>query len=338
MPATFGEFLWTTASEVMRHGIEHLHHQIDQQPPQAAAISPVPPVPTWPKPPWAMAEASAPTAAALATPPPPWAQTATDPPVSAPHPPTTAPVPDRVPSTGWSYADDVAAGTACLQCLRHHLGATVGALDLAYAAVQRGDGAAAQGHLARAKGELTVLFWFDLTPEKVQAAPPGHQALIARLQPDLTRLHAALPTPEPVAGMWGAVDESIRFARSPRPTPRDLAEIRVRLQRAETVAATWEREVLGPGSPMAFDAQAAGQARDAIREGRHVLDQGSLTDPATLERAAAWYRQAAAALTPVPDADTVAAWRTQARQCQETFYRAYLAQLAPAHTDPPVSA
>lgn len=236
-----------------------------------------------------------------------------------------------VETEAFSYSDEVAAGTACANCLRKHLGAARGAARAAAESARAGDSDQARLHLARAAAEISVLKRYDLTPEKIAATPAAHRAPIERTLPCVEDLARQFPTPADVATAWGAADEAIRFARSTAPTDRDRAEISLRLQDVDAFAAVTERLWLGPENvdqllatlPPEQHAEARG-ARDQLRAAGHVLDRGDPTAAATLEEASGHLARAAAALTPAPTVQQAEAIAEACDSCQKEFYRAYL--------------
>ena len=228
-------------------------------------------------------------------------------------------------TVGWSYSDQVAAGIACANCTRKHLATMHTALDAAAKASQDGDAAGVRYAVARAKAEGLTLMQYDWHPAKVAATPPDLLPPIQAVMDPTHRLVAALPTPDAVALAWGSVDEAVSFARSTPQKDRDRGEIEERMMVAEAQLVRVERIDLAPEN--AADRTTAGQACDALRQARHVLDQGSVYDASTLEAASAHLAAAAVILTPAPDSHQANAWAAQARGLYRQFYAGYLAYL-----------
>jgi len=324
---TGSDFVWGSLQTATNHLLDHLHHHLDRQmgPPMApppwqgsGGVALAPPAPALAPAPWTAAAVGAAGAGVAAAAPP------------------TGPAADATAPT-WSYAEDVAVGATCLNCLRKHLGTATQALAAARDAAQQGTPDVARRYLARASAELAVLEQYDLAPDLLARTPPADRAVVEAVRPCLDRLRSALPTPEAAAVVWGSVDEAIRFARSPRRTPRDAAEVMRRLQVVDTQGAFLERVAFDPATVRTWppgQQDQAWAARAALREGSHRLDQGDPLDPATLEAAAVAYEAAAVGLTPLPDAATLAQWADAAHRCQAMFYAAYLQRLQTARKTP----
>lgn len=254
-----------------------------------------------------------------------------------PRPPEGASADTGLPDSGWSYSDEVEGGIACANCLRKHLGAVVAEAEKAQERAAAGDDHAAREHMARAAAELAVLERYDLTPEKIASTPRERRGPVEASLPHVHHLRdmARAHTPDEMAIAWGAVDESVRFARSTRPTERDAQEVAVRLRDADAYAAFAERDLLGPEHVRDVAArlpevqrQEALTARDHIRAAGHVLDRGNPMVPQTLEEASTELSVAAVALTVPPTPEDAQAFLSAAREAQRTFYREYLAMLS----------
>lgn len=237
-------------------------------------------------------------------------------------------------SEAYSYSDEVAAGVACANCLRKHLGTVVAEAEAAQAAVLAGDERGARAHMAKASAELAALDRYDLTDEKIRATPADRRGPITASLPYVAHLRSLTATPDEVALAWGAADESIRFARSTNQTDRDRQEIALRLRDVDSYAAYTERDLLGPSNvrrvlaalPASQQAEAAG-ARDSLRAAGHALDRGDPTSAQTLDAASAHLEAAAVALTPPPTPDEAAAFLAAAKEAQAQFYDSYLAMM-----------
>jgi len=225
-----------------------------------------------------------------------------------------------------SYALDVAAGTACANCLRGHLGTMVAT------AARLPDRAA----LARISAEYAVLMRYDLTPAKITATPEPQRTVVDRTLRALAPVGEDLrqATLAPMALTWGACDEAIRFARSHPRTTRDQDEIALRLVDVDQYGGYVERVVLAPENRTALarqfpdhTAQDWAEAAKALREARHVLDADPAWSVSTLEQASAWYAQAAVILTPRWTPAQVTALQDHLTIAQQTFYRAFLASM-----------
>ena len=203
-----------------------------------------------------------------------------------------------------SYAAEFDTSVACLPCTRGHLSAMAVAAEAAAQAADRGDDATARKNLARLAGEAVVMERFDWTPEKMAKATPEDRAIIERVIPQVHELVAATPTaPVEVVGAWSAVDESLRFARSSRPTAEDHAEIHARVSDAEDLANYAEREVLSPSGAAQLSAEQRRTAREALqhmRTARHTLTDADALDLPTLEAISTEFEQATVLLTPTP--------------------------------------
>lgn len=196
-----------------------------------------------------------------------------------------------------SYSEDVAQGIACINCLRQHLG------TMQSSAEQLPNRQA----LARITAEYHILMRYDLTVEKIAATPEPHQTVVRQtvqqLQPIGQQLSAA--TPQAIALAWGALDESIRFARSNPRAARDQAEIALRMADVDAYGSYVERVVLAPENrpllkrqfPNYTDADWE-QAANTLREARHTMDQDPELSLTTLNIASAQFAQVAQILTP----------------------------------------
>ena len=221
-----------------------------------------------------------------------------------------------------SYAADVTAGAACLNCTRGHLSAMRAAATAARDAQARGDDEEARRQLVLVAEEAAVLREFDWSPKLLARTPPEDLAIVQAVAPCVDRVEALLPVPRPVALAAGSVKEARRFALSRQPTERDRQEIERRLRAADAAGALAERSLLATAT-----GDAATSAAAALREGRHYLDRGDPFAADTLAAAGAQLDAAAQALTPLPDADTLAGIARECHACAETFYGRYFEAL-----------
>jgi len=216
-------------------------------------------------------------------------------------------------SPDWSYAEDLPAGTACLDCTRWHLWAMLMALRRAETA----DGFGRRQHMVQAAGEYAVMKLFDWAPPKLAASPPAHRAAVETAQAALANQVPWPPLPLPLVTAWAAVAEAVRFARSPTVTEADRREIRQRLDTAEALLVDQER-VAPPRAPTRE------AVLSALRQARHELDSGPWDDPNRLERAAAALLKAAVQATDAPDPSVVRECRRAVEAAHQTFRRAML--------------
>lgn len=227
--------------------------------------------------------------------------------------------------TGQSYSDQVAQGVACLNCTRGHVSTAKTAAERAVQALQSGDATEARRQWAIVAAEYDALKQYDWDPSKLAASPPEDQAIIAQVRECVAQAREQVPTPESVALSYGSASESERFAVSSRFTERDAQEIHARHQEIDSRGNYAERaELLHDTSP---EAQ---QAKNALREARHVLDragsEGSLYRPEVWSQASAYFEQAAVAVTPTPTLGQAEALAAQCASCSEDFYRLYFAK------------
>lgn len=203
-----------------------------------------------------------------------------------------------------SYSDTFDTSVACLPCTRGHVSAMAVAAERVVAATERGDTEAAKKNLARLAGEAVVMERFDWTAEKMERATDEDRAIIQHVMPQVRALVEEAPTaPLEVVGAWSSVDESLRFARSTRPTAKDAAEIHERVSVSEGLANYAEREVLSPSNVDTLLPEQRRAARDALnhmRVGRHTLTDADALDLPTLELVSTQLERATVLLTPTP--------------------------------------
>lgn len=225
-----------------------------------------------------------------------------------------------------SYAGDVAQGIACINCLRQHLGTMQSSAD------QLPSPAA----LARIAAEYHVLMRYDLTTEKIAATPEPHQTVVKQTMQQLASIgqQLSVATPQAMALAWGALDESIRFARSNPRTARDHAEIALRMADVEAYGGYVERVILAPENrsllkrqfPQYTDADWE-RAANTLREARHTLDQDPNLSLATITTASAQFAQVAQQLTPQWSAAESQQFRQTIVQVRQQFAQAMLATM-----------
>lgn len=243
---------------------------------------------------------------------------------SALTPPSALPLnPSGNPPTVASYADDVAQGIACINCLRQHLGTMQSAADQL----------PTPEALARIAAEYHVLLRYDLTAEKIAATPEPHQTVVRQTVQQLQPLgqQLATATPQAIALAWGALDESIRFARSNPRTARDQAEIALRMADVDAYGSYVERVLLAPENRVALRRQYPHytdaeweQAANLLRKARHIMDQDPTLSLATLTTASAQLAQVAHMLTPQWSVDQSQAFRQSITQVRKQFAQAML--------------
>lgn len=236
--------------------------------------------------------------------------------------------PDASPPAGpaaavSSYSDDVAQGVACINCLRQHLGTMQSSADEL----------PSPAALARIAAEYHILMRYDLTAEKIAATPEPHQTVVKetvqQLQPIGQQLSTA--TPQAIALAWGALDESIRFARSNPRTTRDNAEIALRMADVDAYGSYVERVILAPENRVALKRQFPGyedadweKAANTLREARHTMDQDPGLSLPTLNIASAQFAHVAQTLTPEWSVTQSQAFRQSIAQVRKQFAQAML--------------
>lgn len=318
------DIVWSSVQKIAHWGIDHVTKRIDQASglaePVAAAGNPL----------------SGPLPAALAQPmgemfAMPALPSLALPSVNAAISPTTSPA---APVT--SYSDDVAQGIACINCLRQHLG------TMQSSAEQLPSPAA----LARIAAEYHILMRYDLTAEKITATPEPHQTVVKQTVQGLAPIGQQLSTatPQAIALAWGALDESIRFARSNPRTTRDQAEIALRMQDVDAYGSYVERVVLAPEHrpvlkrqfPSYTDADWETMANQ-LREARHTMDQDPGLSLATLNTASAQFAQVAIILTPKWSAAQSQAFQQSITLVRKQFAQSMLVAMQSKAAAPAVS-
>lgn len=214
---------------------------------------------------------------------------------------------------GASYAaemDDVSV--ACVPCTRGHLSTMH---EAARTAASSDDPAVWREQIAVIAGEGLVMEQYDWTREKMARARPEDRQAIEAIQPEVHRFLSELPTaPRRLVLAWAATGESLRFARSPRPTDRDHREIELRMRDAEAWLNYAERvEIPASG------AKDAHKVLPMVREARHRIVTEGYT-PEALAFAEERLRRAVVAMTPTPDRDTVHRVAATCRQIRDRFY------------------
>ena len=233
------------------------------------------------------------------------------------------------PST--SYASEFDTSVACLPCMRGHVSAINVAANETVACLERGDVEGAKKNLARLAGEAVVFERFDMTQEKLANTPPEDLAIIQSIAPQIRSLVQQMPTaPLEVVGAWSAVDESLRFARSSKPTDKDFAEIHERVADAEDLANYAEREVLSPSGAASLLPEQKDAAREALqhmRHGRHTLTDAQTLDLPTLEAISTELEQATVLLTPTPEPEQAKEIAAQAKAIRKSLDDAIRAKM-----------
>lgn len=241
----------------------------------------------------------------------------------SPSLPTMRP-PPAAGNVAASYAAEFDTAIACVPCTRGHLSAmAIAAQEAARADEDR----AARAQLLRVAGEALVMRHYDWTPEKLARARPADRAAIEEIRPAVEEILAALPpAPHHLVLAWAAVDESLRFARSPRPSDQDRQQVELRLRDAEAWLNYAEREALAPQRLSADQMAAARRALPLIREARHRLVSAA-GELEALELVAARLHAALIELTPSLDAEARQHLAARCRECRDRFYARILANM-----------
>lgn len=225
-----------------------------------------------------------------------------------------------------SYAGQIPVGVACLACTRGHLSGLLAAAEAARNASLQGDDQMAARQWALAASEIDAMRAIDWHPDKLAATDPSDVAVVVAIQDQVEAIRRQIPTPERAGLVLGSAKENRRFALSSPVTDRDRAEIETRIQLIDLHGNALERaDLVGRRDPAAAD------AAEALRHGRHVLDESQ--DTATLYRAETYARAveqfetAAEALTPPPSPEEAEALLTQCQACSQAFYEAYFASM-----------
>jgi hypothetical protein len=244
-------------------------------------------------------------------------------------PATAAPaVPSPAPAAGAasSYAvemDD--APTACINCTRRHLWEMRLAAQKAAEAAQAGDTEEARRRTLRVVGEGLALRRFDWTPEKIDRVKGRDTKAILAAAPHVMEVLSTAPQPpQQLALAWASLDEAMRFARSPRPTDRDRAEINLRLDEAGAQISDCESEVLPSLDDQ--DRQWLEQVLPGLRTIRHSvvehLNGRKEMSRDELDAAERYLHQVAVELTPAPDPDTARRLAEKAAAAEREFKQA----------------
>jgi len=229
------------------------------------------------------------------------------------------------PTAADSYAAEMEdTGIACVPCTRGHLSAMTVAAD--QAAATR-DETERRRLLARVAAEALVMRQYDWTPLKLANARHDDRAAIQEVMPHVDAITRDLPmAPAPLVLAWASVDESLRFARSPKPTDADRREVEARARDAEANLNYAERELLAPHRLEPHQVEAARRVLPLLREARHKLTtQGYELE--ALEFAATRLAAAVTELTPPVTEEQARQVATLCRQCRDRFYRRVLAQM-----------
>jgi hypothetical protein len=325
------------ATDLVRLGASHLKSRRDAEPSETDVPQPVP-----------GAEQQWPTLPTFSPPPLPVLP-------SLPTLPTLSGLTARAPLGNWQSPTRVTASTvtatvdvagsyaneiedlsiACVPCSRSHLSTMAMAAEegarLAAACDERG----ARVQWARVVAEAAIMEAFDWTPDKLARARPDDRSAIEEVMPRVKALVARTPAaPRHVILAWASVDESLRFARSPRATEQDRLQVVTRLRLTEDCMNYAERMVLSPEgleTVLATLPEAQrGEARLAgptMREARHKL-VSSHYELEALEFIAAKLQTAVIALTPSLNPQTAAELAREYRAVRVAFDRQVIANMA----------
>lgn len=231
------------------------------------------------------------------------------------------------PDVGGSYADEIEdLSVACVPCTRSHLSTMAMAAEEGARLAAAGDPRGARVQWARVAGEAAVMEALDWTPDKLARAKPADRAAIEEIAPQVRELAARTPAaPRHVVLAWSAVDESLRFARSPRPKPADAEQVQIRLHTCEDCMNYAERMILSPDGLQAHlthlppeQHEEARRAGPKMREARHrlVSSAGELVD---LEFMASRLQAAVVALTPPQELQQATALAREYRELRQSF-------------------
>lgn len=221
-----------------------------------------------------------------------------------------------------SYADQIPVGVACLACTRGHLSGLLAAVEAARNASLQGDDQMATRQWALAASEIDAMRAIDWHPDKLAATDPADVTVILAIQDQVEAIRRQIPTPERAGLVLGSAKENKRFALSSPVTDRDRAEIETRIQLIDLHGNALERaDLVGRRD------RAAAEAAEALRHGRHVLDEAqntaALYRAETYTRAVEQFEMAAEALTPPPSPEEAEALLAQCQACSQAFYGAY---------------
>ncbi len=237
---------------------------------------------------------------------------------------TEKPTEKPIPVTDSYAAEMEDTSIACVPCTRGHLSAMTVAAD--QAAATR-DETERRRLLARVAAEALVMRQYDWTPLKLANARPDDRAAIQEIMPHVDAITRDLPmAPAPLVLAWAAVDESLRFARSPKPTDADRREVESRARDAEANLNYVERELLAPHRLQSHQVGPARRVLPLLREARHRLTTQGYSLEA-LEFAAARLATAVTELTPAVTEEQARNVAVLCRQCRDRFYRRVLAQM-----------
>ena len=315
IPQPLLEELGNGAAWIVRHAIAELRVRTARSNAQQPADTPpVPTTPPWDqRPPW---EGKAP----------PWG--ASDQPQQAPSTVTPAappPAPAADVASSYSAEMDEDATTACINCTRRHLWEMRVAGQKAAEAAAAGDDLEARRRLRRVVGEGLALKQYDWKDEKLAKVKPREGKAIAAAAPHVDAvLQNAPQPPQQLALAWSSLDEAMRFARSPRPTPRDHREIAERLDEAGAMISDCESEVLPRLA--SEDRQWMEQVLPDLRVIRQAaVEHLNGRQPMTkdeIDAATSYLHAVAVELTPTPDVETAKAVAQTAAQAEKDFKQA----------------
>lgn len=199
---------------------------------------------------------------------------------------------------------------ACAPCTRRHLSTITEATKVGAATSDPGE---RRENFALAAGEALVWMEYDVTGEKLAKANPRDRAAIAQAVHNMQPVVTSMPmAPRQVVLAWATVGEAARFARSPKPTDRDLAQVNIRMRDVDGMAGYLDS---------IFAADPRWQPHlAAIRQARHRWTREGYT-PEALAQAETALHDATVAMTPdLSDAEAQDVAR-KARSARDSFYK-----------------
>lgn len=237
--------------------------------------------------------------------------------------PPPAPAPAQEPkasepvSAGDSYSAEIEdTAVACVPCTRGHLSA----MAIAAAQAESSTGEERRAQVARVAAEALVLQQYDWRPAKLARSRPEDRAAIEEIRPEVEATVESIPmAPRHLVLAWAATDESLRFARSRKPTDQDRREIETRMRDAEAWLNYAEREELAPHRVPPEKRTEAREALALLREARHQLVTEGYELP-TLEAVAVKLQRAVVLLTPDIDDTTASGLRRRTRATLDRFH------------------
>lgn len=212
----------------------------------------------------------------------------------------------REASARESYAAEVDVAVACVPCTRRHLATMVEAAEQAL----REHGMERRRNLALVAAEGAVWDRYDVTPDKLALSSPRDRDAILAVRPRVLQALSEVPqAPRQLVLAYGATQEALRFASSPRPTERDRQEVALRMRDVEGWIGYLEAS-----NPPGYE-----RHRDAIREARHRLAREGYTAE-TLAFARDRLEAATIDLTPEADDATCRGLHRELREARDELY------------------